>query len=118
MDHAPVFEQQMLADPVNRKFVPPGMDAETFLLFAGGMWRLSYVFSVWKRGEALGLTAGECAGLKAEMLLWLQGIPGFYAVYRAHTSELKAHNPDFLTFLVEDVYNEEFHKAHQVPTAA
>jgi hypothetical protein len=89
--HPEVFEKQVDLNPEMRKFIPPYMDTVTFLTFAGGMWRLSYVFSVWKRGEDLGLTKSECEGLRNEMLLWLQHVPGFYDIYRSHVSVLKVH---------------------------
>jgi hypothetical protein len=106
--HPEVFEKQVDLNPALRKFIPPYMDTVTFLIFAGGMWRLSYVFSVWKRGEDLGLTKVECQGLRNEMLLWLQHVPGFYDIYRSHVSVLKVHNPEFLAFLEEEVYNEAY----------
>ncbi len=68
--------------------------------------RLSYVFNAWQQGKNLCLTQAECDGLKNEMLLWLQHVPGFYDIYRSHVSVLKVHNPKFLVFLEKYVYNE------------
>jgi len=91
-----IFAEQMKLNPDMQKYIPTDMDIRTFLVFAGGMWRLSYVYSVMDQGEALGLNEDERIGLKKEMLLWLQHVPGFCEVYISHTSKMRAHNPGFL----------------------
>lgn len=102
-DHPEIFEEQVKINPTMRNYIPAYMDTSTFLTFAGSMWQFSYVFSVWSRGEDLGLKEEERIGLKKEMLLWLENVPGFYDVYRSHVSILKVHNPEFLKFL-DEVY--------------
>lgn len=108
-DHR-IFETQMKREPSIQERIPDYMrnDVPAFLAFAGGMWRFSYVYSVMSRWRELGMTENEYRGLRAEMLLWLRGVPGFYDVYLTHTSYFKAHNPDFLRFLKEEVYNQEY----------
>jgi hypothetical protein len=115
-----IFEKQMELNSDIPEHIPDYMrnDIPTFLAFSGGMWRLSYMFSVWKRGEELGLSSGECEGLEKEMLLWLQHVPGFFDVYRTHTSAFRAHNPRFLEFLEEEVYNSEFLAQRAIASAA
>jgi len=113
-----IFEKQVELNPEMRQYIPAYMDTATFLTFAGAMWRLSYVFSVWQRGENLGLSQAECDGLKNEILLWLRYVPGFYDIYRSHVSVLKVHNPDFLAFLENEVYNEEYLRKRDLSPAA
>lgn len=104
-EHPKIFYAQMDQNPVIGDMIPESMrtDIPTFLAFAGGMWRLSYVYSVMTRGRQLGLNEDECNGLEGEMKLWLTGLPGFYDVYRSHTSQLQAHNPAFKKYL-DDLY--------------
>jgi hypothetical protein len=100
-----IFAEQMRRNPGIRQFIPAYMqdDIPTFLAFAGGMWRFSYVYSVMQRWRKFKLTPKERDGLEKEMELWLVNIPGFYHVYQSHISRLRAHNEDFLKFL-EQVY--------------
>lgn len=110
VEHPDIFYTQMDMNSTIGKLIPDYMreDIPTFLAFAGGMWRLSYVYSVMSRGKRLGLNDDECKGLQGEMKLWLTGLPGFYDVYLTHTSQLKAHNPAFLVYLDELYGSEEF----------
>jgi hypothetical protein len=109
-EHPETFYAQMDMNPVLGSLIPEYMreDIPAFLAFAGGMWRLSYVYSVMTRGKRLGLKKEECEGLQGEMNLWLTGLPGFYDVYLAHTSQLEAHNPEFKKYLDELYSTEEF----------
>ena len=115
-EHPEIFEKQVQLNPEIQKYIPSYMDVLTFLTFAGGMWRLSYVFSVMRRGKSLGLTEAECVGLKKEMVHWLHAMPGFYDIYRTHINVVKVHNPEFLAFLEKDVYNEEFLRWRECPS--
>jgi hypothetical protein len=112
-----IFHEQMEMNPEIRKLIPEYMQGKEnipkFLAFAGGMWRLSYVYSVMVRGSQLGLTESECKGLNNEMKLWLIHVPGFYHVYESQVSELKVHNPDFLEYLEKVYSSEEFRKAFE-----
>ena len=105
-----LFRTQMESNPPMKDFIPTGMGPEEFLTFARGMWQFSYIHSVWNRGERLGLTIAERDGLKNEMLLWLQGLPGFYQVYRVNVSVLRVHNQDFISFLETKAYYEGWEK--------
>jgi hypothetical protein len=85
-DRPDIFNEQMEMNPSIRDLIPEYMQGEKgipkFLAFAGGMWRLSYVYSVMSRGNRLGLRATERQGLDEEMKLWLIHVPGFYHVAR------------------------------------
>jgi hypothetical protein len=111
-EHPSIFRAQMEENPLIGELIPEHMreDIPTFLAFAGGLWRLSYVYSVWTRGRRLGLKKGECEGLRGEMDLWLTGLPGFYDVYLNHTSHLEAHNPAFKKYLEKLYGSEDFQK--------
>ncbi len=106
----PEFFKEQIRLGGNEEAIPESMRAtpETFLLFAGGMWRFSYVFSIMSRWESLGLTPNERDGLKDEIVLWMHGLPGFFEVYKTHTSKLRAHNREFLDFLEQEVFNEAY----------
>lgn len=101
-----IFREQIRARDIEDA-IPPSMrdSPATFLLYAGGMWKLSYVYSITRRWEELGLTEREKEGLKDEIKLWLTGLPGFYEVYQTHTRVFRAHNEDFLDFLELEVFN-------------
>ncbi len=109
-EHPDIFYEQMAMNPIIGSMIPDYMreDIPTFLAFAGGMWRLSYVYSVMSRGKQVGLKDEECKGLQGEMELWLTGLPGFYDVYLTHTSQLEAHNPAFKTYLDKLYRSEDF----------
>jgi len=109
-DRPEIFTQQVQLNPDIEQLIPDYMrsDIPAFLAFAGGMWRLSYVHSVISRHDELGLRPEEYFGLKREMKLWLTDVPGFYDVYRTHTSQLGVHNLDFLNYLRTEVYTAEF----------
>lgn len=104
-----IFNEQVKAAQIQH-VIPISMqgDESKFLLFASAFWRLSYVYSITERWRELGLTEAERDALKAEMILWLTGLPGFYEVYESHINKLKVHNKRFLQFLSEEVYTEEF----------
>lgn len=95
---------ELMTESEALKYIPQQMqnNPKKFLLLAGGMWQLSYTFSVWNNPN-YGLSEGERDGLFAEMKLWL-GLEGFKEVYIYHTSQLRAHNPDFLKFLETEIY--------------
>ncbi len=105
-----IFERQIGRNSDIAGLIPEYMIKEIpeFLAFAGGMWRFSYVFSVIRRRRSLGLSVSQYIGLRNEMELWLENIPGFYDVYRSHTSKLRAHDPAFLSYLESEVYTQEF----------
>jgi hypothetical protein len=110
-DHPEIFYRQMQMNPAINNLIPEYMrevkeGIPTFLAFAGGMWRLSYVYSVMERGEMLGLNKDEIKGLNDEMQLWLTGVPGFYHVYKTQVEALKVHNKRFLDYL-DKLYNGE-----------
>jgi hypothetical protein len=114
-EHPEIFHRQMEMNPAIRDLIPDYMRGEknipTFLAFAGGLWRLSYVYSVMIRGSRLGLRRGEREGLLGEMELWLIGVPGFYHVYKSQVCPLAdhgmlAHNPEFKKYL-DKVYSSE-----------
>ena len=109
-EHPDIFYRQMEMNSNIGDKIPGYMreDIPTFLAFAGGMWRLSYVYSVMHHGARLGLDKDERAGLQGEMELWLTGLPGYYDVYTAHTSQLEAHNPAFKKYLDQLYSSEEF----------
>jgi hypothetical protein len=109
-DHPEVFDRQLSLEPKMRDLIPSYMDPTTFLLFAGGMWRMSFVYTAWKRGEQMGVGKDELDAIEGEMKLWLQDVPGFYDVYVQHTEVLDVHNEDFLTYLKEEVYNKEYRR--------
>lgn len=113
-DHPETFEQQMEINRQMKQFIPEYMqdDIPTFLLFAAGMWRFSYVWSVKQRANECGISPQEIEGLEKEMRLWLEEVPGFYHVYAKHTSQIKAHNPDFLRFLENEVYTQAWKDRH------
>ena len=87
--------------------VPESMreDPSRFLLFASGLWKISYIYSVAGRHRQLGLSKAESDGLISEAKLWLS-LPGFKDVYRTHTSRFRAHNRDFLE-VFDEIYAEE-----------
>jgi len=113
-----IFEEQMKRDAEvetrnphhmsMKHFIPNYMqhNIPTFLAFAGGMWRFSYVYSVMQRWEELGMRKEEREGLEKEMRLWLEHVPGFRDIYKTHTSQLQAHNAEFLSFL-KQVYDQQ-----------
>jgi hypothetical protein len=110
-DRPEIFFDQMKMNPGINDLIPDYMREDvqsipTFLIFAGGMWRLSYVYSVMERAEKLGLNEDEVQGLREEMELWLTGVPGFYHVYKTQVSKLRVHNPRFLTYL-DNLYNSD-----------
>lgn len=109
-----IFLEQIRAGDIEDA-IPASMrdNPATFLLFAGGMWKFSYVYSIMSRWKELGLTEREQEGLKAEIKLWMTGLPGFYEVYQAHTNVFRAHNEDFLDFLNRVVYTEDFVQQRQ-----
>src|SRR5262249_19876035 len=78
-DEDKTFEKQLDRNPAVRNFIPSYMqnDIPAFLRFSSDFWRFSYVYSVMERGSTLGLTEEERQGLRGEMLIWLQDIPGF-----------------------------------------
>ena len=104
-----IFNEQVRAAQIQH-VIPQSMqgDERKFLLFASAFWKISYVYSITERWKELGLTEAERDALKAEMILWLTGLPGFYEVYESHISKLKVHNKRFLQFLSQEVYTEEF----------
>lgn len=114
-EHPDIFYEQMEMNPAIRQLIPEYMQGEEnipkFLAFAGGMWRLSYVYSVMIRGGRLGLKKSERDGLRGEMKLWLTGVPGFYHVYKSQVAKLQAHNPKFKDFLDEVYSSKDFRKA-------
>ncbi len=65
-------------------------------------------FSARGLGESPPERLRVCVGLKKEILLWLRTVPGFYDIYCSQVKVVEVHNPDFLKFLREEVYNEEF----------
>lgn len=106
-----VFDQQMNFEPDMKKLIPSYMDIPTFLTFASGMWRLSFVYTAMKRGKEMGLNEKELEGIKREMVLWLRDVPGFYDIYVQHTQVLNVHNKDFLEFLENDVYDTNYRRS-------
>jgi hypothetical protein len=110
-----IFENQMNLNRQLKQYIPEYMqdDIPTFLTFAAGMWRFSYVYSVMKRPDQFGLTPKEVAGLEKEMRLWLEEVPGFYHVYERHTRQIGANNQDFLDFLNDEVYNQKWRDSHK-----
>lgn len=113
-EHPGTFEYQMELNRQMKQYIPEYMqdDIPTFLLFAAGMWRFSYVWSVKQRAHECGISPEEIEGLEKEMRLWLEEVPGFYHVYEKHTSQIGAHNPDFLDFLEKKVYNQAWRDSH------
>ena len=71
-----------------------------------------------ERWKQLGLTKAERDGLEKEMKLWLLYIPGFHDVYMSHTSQMRAHNAEFLTYLATEVYNHKQGKPENKEQAA
>jgi hypothetical protein len=108
-----IMERQILQSPKIRDLIPASMEGDipSFLVFAAGMWRLSYVHSVMTRWQELGLTEHERDSLKAEILLWLRGVPGFYDIYCTHFQNTRPLNKDFMNFLEEEAFNSDFHRS-------
>ena len=109
-DHPDIFDKQLSFDPNIKELIPNYMDSTTFLIYAGGMWRLSFVYTAMKRGEEMGLNKNELKAIEAEMGLWLRDVPGFYDIYVQHTEVLNVHNVDFLNYLKEKVFDTNYRR--------
>lgn len=90
--------------------IPPSMSdkPEYFLIFAGAVWRFAYIYGVAWRASHLGVSKSEAEALKREILLWMRGLPGFYAVYCCHTVPANVQNEEFFEFLETYVFTPEF----------
>lgn len=92
--HPEIFADQRSPTQTWERYEAEGMDAEEFLLFAQGLWRLSYAYSVARRGQVAGLRRAETDALRREVKLWAL-FPGFHWIFEHYAEQVAVHNAEF-----------------------